>query len=111
MERGTAVVAVIRLLIAAELYERYISPVSREGRESWWWIVYVLAAPLIFLPDSTGAMGVLPLAGLFCTRFVVECLRQRQVDWLFSSASTVAANSRRAQTEIAHPTLTPLLTD
>ncbi len=110
MERGTVVVAVIRLLLAAELYERYISPVSRAGRESWWWIVYVLAAPLIFLPDST---GVLPLAGLFCTRFVVECLRQRNVDWLFSSTASTPA--RRATvhptTDMAHPTLTPLLAD
>lgn len=80
--RGGAVVAVLRLLLFAELYERFVSPERRESIETPWWAVYVIAAPLLFGPDP----GVAPVALLFCTRFVVECLRERpaSADWLFA---------------------------
>lgn len=109
--RGGAVVAVLRLLVASELYERLISPVRRTGRasytplESWWWLAYVLASPLLFLP----AAGPLPIIGLFCTRFVIECLQERSRDWLFAGRSR--GSPRVAARPAPHYALVPLLSD
>jgi len=87
--RGGAVVAVLRLLIAAELYERYLSPTrnNRRSIESLWWLVYVLSSPLLFLPADTA--GPLPVIGLFLTRFIVEFVRceRHQTHWLSRAAS------------------------
>lgn len=103
--RGVPLLGVLQLVISAELYERYVSPARRSTIETWWWAVYVAAAPLLFSGDSVYA-NVAPMAGLFCTRFVVECLRQGNAHWLL----TLLARPKKFTTPVATP-IAPLLPD
>lgn len=101
--RGAPLQAVLQLLLASVLYERFV---RRRGPfvETPWVAVYVLAAPLLF-----GGSNIPPLLGLFCTRFVIEALSGASEHW--AVAVSTPGRDRRSGTIAAAELYQPLLPD
>lgn len=92
-ELGTPLQAVALLLFLAVMYEMYITPVTATHPvETWWWGVYVMAAPLLFGGGKPAAVH--PLFGLFATRFAIEVLSVATTHW--TVAVSGAANAHAA---------------
>lgn len=81
---GAPLQAVALFLLLSVLYDRYLSPVpsAHPTIETWWWGVYVLAAPLVFGGVSPAAVH--PLLTLFATRFAIEVLVVANEHWFFA---------------------------
>lgn len=95
---GAPLQAVTLFLVLSVLYDRYVTPLpaSHPTVETWWWVVYVLAAPLVF--GGVSPVAVHPLLTLFATRFAVEVLTLAQGHW--TVAMGVRACPRPAATPI-----------
>lgn len=102
-ERGGPLQAVLQLLFASILYERFV---RRRGPfvETPWVVVYVFAAPLLF-----GGSSLPPLLGLFCTRFVIEALSGAGEHW--AVAVSTLGSDRRSGVIAAAELYQPLLPD
>lgn len=86
-ESASTLQEVALLLLCSVAYDTFI---SRRGTiETWWWGVYVAAAPLLF-----GDFTIHPVLGLFCTRFVIEALTMARGHWAIAVASGGAGDLR-----------------
>lgn len=98
-ELGAPLQAVALLLLLSVLYELYVTPVATTHPvETWWWGVYVLAAPLLF--GGVRPAAVHPLLSLFATRFAIEILSVAKGHW------TVAVG--RGGRAISQPSAVPM---
>lgn len=82
---GGPLQAVALLLLLSVLYDRYVTPMPTSARptiETWWWGVYVMAAPLLF--GGVTSSAVHPLLWLFATRFAVEVLVMAKDNWFIA---------------------------
>eukprot|EP00177_Eucheuma_denticulatum_P002659 GFKZ01004778.1.p2 GENE.GFKZ01004778.1~~GFKZ01004778.1.p2 ORF type:complete len:109 (-),score=8.76 GFKZ01004778.1:673-999(-) len=102
-ELGGPLQAVLQLVLASVLYERYVRRRSRSFAETPWVAVYVLATPLLFGESSWVAM-----LGLFCTRFVVEAFLGDSMHWAVA-VSTPARDDTRL--DVSPELYQPLLPD
>lgn len=101
--RGGPLQAVLQLLFASILYERFVRR-RAPFVETPWVAVYVLAAPLLF-----GGSNLPPLLGLFCTRFVVEALSGANEHW--AVAVSTPGRDRRSGVVATAELYQPLLPD
>jgi hypothetical protein len=89
---GRLCLSVLQLLAADLLYAYFISPTASSASprtpETPFWLVHILAAPLLF-PSAASARSHLPvLAALHLTRFAIEALVASRAHWLVAVGTT-----------------------
>lgn len=103
---GGPLQAMALFLFLSVIYDRYVTPMASTTRptsiETWWWGVYVLAAPLVFGGVTSSPLH--PLVLLFATRLVVEMLLMAKGNW-FVAVSGRTRCSRPPPIPIGLPVL------